>query len=83
MGVVSNFVMGREQTPIEYLLVTQLKLEPDKAKLCTAVFQLLVFAALVTATLLFVQWRFVDWEAKGCSAFCNCTMRLLNRTYVI
>ena len=76
-------MLGMDGSAIEFLLVTCLHQPPERARLVAAAFQIASFIAVVVGLVMFAEWRFIAFEERGCRAFCNCTLRMANMTYVI
>jgi len=68
-------------TPIEWVLTTQLKQPPERAKMIAAGFQVAAILALLAMLFVLAEWRFVTFEKYGCRAFCNCTARMIGMNY--
>lgn len=75
--------MIQDNTPIEWLLTTQLKQPPERARMVAAAFQVVAVLALLAMLVVLCEWRFVQFEEHGCRAFCNCTARMVGMNYSI
>ena len=76
-------MLGMDGSAIEFLLVTCLNQPPERAKLVAAALQIASFIAIIVGLVMFAEWRFISFEQMGCKAYCNCTARFANMTYVL
>lgn len=74
-----------EKLAFEFAATTYLGWTPERAKLASAILQVLVLLLLIAAIGIFLEWRLIAFEQHGCSAYCNCTLRMqgFNYTYVL
>jgi len=73
--------LNRGEPAVAYLL--QLNgWKKRNAMLAAVLLQIIAIILLFVAIAIFAEWRFVQWEKLGCAAYCNCTQRIGNMTYV-
>lgn len=68
---------------IMYVLINEFGLTFRQANLIAALLYVGTLTLLIAISLLFLEWRFVAFANQGCAAYCNCTYRMGNLTYIV